>query len=347
MSPGEAKRGGVPPRRRLPLLALGFLSLAFGVAGGLARLQPGLAAPGNAIAFHGALMVSAFFGTVISLERAAALDRPWAYLAPLAAGAGGALALVGLPREGFVVMVAGAAIFALCNAIVVKRQPSLETLTLLAGALAWLAGNALLYYGEAPVAWWIAFFALTIAAERLELSRYLKRSPWVRRAFAILAALLLLLAAFPSGQGVLLVLLALWLLAFDLARVTIRQRGLPRYVAACLLPGYAWLGVGGALLALGLARDAALHAIFVGFVFSMVFGHAPVILPAVLRVRFPYRPALYAPLVLLHVSLAARVLGFTVPGAWGNAAAIALFIAVAAFLVLRVDHRQGARARVG
>ena len=87
-------------------------------------------------------------------------------------------------------------------------------------------------------------------------------------------------------------------------------------------------------MALSVEYDAALHAIFVGFVFSMVFGHAPVILPAVLRVRFPYHPVLYLPLALLHASLAVRVFVSTAAGAWGNAAAIALFIATAATLVL-------------
>ena len=72
-----------------------------------------------------------------------------------------------------------------------------------------------------------------------------------------------------------------------------------------------------------------------GFVFSMVFGHAPVILPAVLRVKLPYHSTLYAPLVLLHASLLARVFVSVPLGAWGNAAAIALFIATAATLVLR------------
>jgi hypothetical protein len=120
---------------------------------------------------------------------------------------------------------------------------------------------------------------------------------------------------------------------FDLARVTIRQDRLPRYVAACLLAGYFWLGLAGALIALATGYDAALHAFFVGFVFSMVFGHAPVILPAVLRTRFPYHPVLYLPLALLHASLAVRVLVSTPLGAWGNAAAIALFIPVSVSLV--------------
>jgi hypothetical protein len=184
------------------------------------------------------------------------------------------------------------------------------------------------------VPWWIAFFALTIGGERLELSRYLRRPPWAQGAFMLLAAAILVAPLAPRLLGALLALLAAWLLAFDLARVTVRQRGLPRYIAVCLLSGYAWLAFGGLLLATATAYDAALHAIFVGFVFSMVFGHAPVILPAVLRVKLPYHPVLYAPLALLHLSLVVRVFVSPLAGAWGNAAAIALFIVTAARLVL-------------
>ncbi|HEX6155521.1 MAG TPA: hypothetical protein VFZ54_05825 [Burkholderiales bacterium] len=323
---------------RFPLLVLGFVSLAFGIAGGLARLSP-LPVPGTAIALHGPLMVSAFFGSVISLERAAALGRPWAHAAPLSAGLGGLCLLAGFASAGFVLMVLAAAVFVLGGVAVMRRQPSLETATLLAGAAAWLAGNVMLLEGQAAVPWWIAFFALTIGGERLELSRYLKRAPWVRRSFALLVGSLVIAPLEPRALGIVLVVLAAWLFAFDLARVTIRQDRLPRYVAACLLAGYFWLGLGGALMALATAYDAALHAVFLGFVFSMVFGHAPVILPAVLRIRFPYHPALYLPLALLHVSLALRVFVSAPLGAWGNAAAIALFIAVSVCLILVKGRR--------
>ncbi len=324
--------------QRFALLALGFVSLAFGVAGGLARLSP-LGVPASALALHGPLMVSAFFGTVISLERAAALGRPWAFAAPLAAGLGGAALLLGFAMAGFALMLLAAAVFVLCGVVIMRRQPSLETAALLAGAAAWLAGNVMLLEGRAAVPWWIAFFALTIGGERLELSRYLRRPPWVRRSFAVLIALLVLSPAVPVALGLVLVLLAAWLIAFDLARVTIRQDRLPRYVAACLLAGYFWLGLGGALMALATAYDAALHAVFVGFVFSMVFGHAPVILPAVLRIRYPYHPVLYLPLAVLHLSLALRVFVSLPLGAWGNAAAIALFIAVSISLILVKGRR--------
>ena len=345
MDAGAHERGGAEALRldvsagfRFPLLVLGFVSLAFGIAGGLARLSP-LPVPATAIALHGPLMVSAFFGSVISLERAAALGRPWAHAAPLSAGLGGLCLLAGFATAGFVLMVLAAAVFVLGGVAVMRRQPSLETATLLAGAAAWLAGNVMLLEGQAAVPWWIAFFALTIGGERLELSRYLKRAPWVRRSFALLVGLLVIAPLEPRALGVVLVVLAAWLFAFDLARVTIRQDRLPRYVAACLLAGYFWLGLGGALMAFATAYDAALHAVFLGFVFSMVFGHAPVILPAVLRIRFPYHPALYLPLALLHASLALRVFVSAPLGAWGNAAAVALFIAVSLCLILVKGRR--------
>jgi hypothetical protein len=54
---------------------------------------------------------------------------------------------------------------------------------------------------------------------------------------------------------------------------------------------------------------------------------------------------LYAPLVLLHISLALRVFVSAPIGAWGNAAAIALFLVTAVVLVTTFDPRQSQRAR--
>jgi hypothetical protein len=340
------------PRWRAPLLILGFVSLASGIAGGLVRA--GLAsmpAPQFSIPLHGALMVSGFFGTVISLERAVARARLWAYAAPLACGLGGIALLAGEIATGYWLLAAAAAILLASTATLGAHQPSLETWTLSLGAACWLTGNLLLAAGF-PVAtvagWWIAFFALTIAAERLELSRYLPRPPAVRRIFIAIVAAIVVAAFFGAGPlGVALLALAIWLLAFDLARITIRQTKLPRYIAACLLAGYAWLAVGGALFALGSSYDAAVHAVMVGFVFSMVFGHAPVILPAVLRIALPYSAWLYLPLALLHGSLALRVIGdltelgaVRIAGAAGNAAAIMLFIVTAAWLALAARTRS-------
>ena len=346
--------GGLPPQWRLPLLFLGFVCLVAGVAGGLARTGAGTGpALAPAAGLHGVLMVCGFFGTVISLERAVALERTWAYAAPLACGAGGVAILAGSMSTGFWLLALGAAVMLKASVKLAARQVSLEAWTLAIGAGCWLTGNVLLAAG-APVGsllgWWIAFFALTIGAERLELSRYVPRSRAARGMFAAIAAALVA-AAFGSLQltGVALVALAAWLLSYDLARRTIGGTGLARYIAACLLAGYGWLALGGALLAVGRGYDGALHAVLVGFVFSMVFGHAPVIVPAVLRRPLPYTPWFYLPLLVLHGSLAFRVAGgfagepvIRAAGSAGNALAIALFVATAATQMVR-KARESAR----
>ena len=341
---------GLPPPWRLPLLLLGFACLVAGVAGGLARAGVAVA-PAPAVSLHGVLMICGFFGTVISLERAVALERRWAYAAPLACGAGGVAILAGAASAGFWLLALGAAVMLKASVMLAQRQFSLESSTLAIGAGCWLIGNLLLAVGV-PVAallgWWIAFFALTIGAERLELSRYVPRSRTAHRMFAAIVVATVA-AAFGTLQltGIALVALAAWLFTHDLARKTIAGTGLARYIAACLLAGYGWLAVGGALFAAGRGYDGALHAVFVGFVFSMVFGHAPVILPAVLRRPLPYAPWFYLPLVVLHGSLALRVAGgfagepaIRAAGATGNAVAIGLFIAIAATQAIRRPGRS-------
>src|SRR5690554_2531500 len=85
-----------PIARRYPLLGLGMLALLAGLCGGLLRVGWGSAhVPVTLALAHGPLMVCGFLGTLISLERAVALRRGWAYAVPLAAGLGGVLAMVG------------------------------------------------------------------------------------------------------------------------------------------------------------------------------------------------------------------------------------------------------------
>jgi hypothetical protein len=342
----------LPPAARLPLLLLALLSLATGVFAGLARL--GLAVPDFAAAqagSHAALMICAFFGTVISLERAVALGRRWAYLAPAAAGSGGLALLLGASATlAGSLFAAGATLLVLGCLAVVRRQLALFTVVLAVGALCWLAGNAVwLATGNlhAAVPAWIAFLVLTIAGERLELTRFLPARPAATPLFVAIVVLIVAgaaLAPWRATEGTTvfaagLLALSAWLLAYDIARHNARQRGLARFIAICLLSGYLWLalaalaGLAGGFLAGHLLHDAAMHAVALGFVFAMVFGHAPIIVPAVARVKIAYRPLFYLPLVLLHLSLALRVGGQLADSfalrQWGgaaNAATLVVFI---------------------
>lgn len=319
-----------PPSRRLALLFISALvALLAALWAALARIGSSVPAPDTVVENHGALMIFGFLGTLVSLERAVALGKRWGYLAPVGAALGALALLAGLPLVlAGALLVLGAA--ALCGifAVFYRGQPSLAVATMGAGALLWLAGGVLWWLG-APllrvVPWWAGFLVLTIAGERLELSRLMRTGSVARVLYNVAVGLFVLglastlqdltLGLAVAGGG--LMLLGVWLLRNDIARRNIRLRGLSRFIAACLLPGYLWLVVGGALWLLASAGyatspflyDAMLHSLFLGFAVSMIFGHAPIILPAVLGIGMVYRPAFYAHLVLLHASLLLRVGG--------------------------------------
>jgi hypothetical protein len=350
-------------------LVLVALSLLAGVAGGLMRV--GVVLPstadaawlGHAALAHAALMIGGFLGTVIGLERAVAVKLRAAFAAPLASSLGGLALLNGQAEAGAWLGVLAAAIFTWVNIVVVRRQWAGHTLLLLAAAAAWLAGNLLFALGfgsAATLPWWFAFLVMTIAAERLEMTRLMRRRPAAPVLLVAILGMMVLGAAtsalsVPVGgvlYGASLILLALWLVAFDIARRTVFAQGLSRYMAICLLTGYVWLAIAGAAwiaTALGLPlRDIALHALGLGFIFSMIMGHGPVILPAIARVKLQFGVFFYVPLLALHLSLALR-LGWgaidaqqRAVGAISNSLSIALFAATVAGAVIAWRIRYGA-----
>jgi hypothetical protein len=283
---------------------------------------------------------------VICLERAVAIGRGWAYAAPLCAGIGGASTVAGMPEFAPWLALAASLVLLAASLDIVARQRAMFTWTMAAGALSWLIGNAMWAAGapvHAVVVWWL-----------------LPPSPVAQRAFAAIVVVLgvgLLAAAWPAGQQVFaagLVALAGWLLKQDVARRTVRSHGLTRFIAVCMLSGYAWLAVGGGIaIAAGgfvpgtASYDAILHALTLGFVFSMVFGHAPVIAPSVMRVAVPYHATFYVPLALLHLSLAVRLWGdatgdFELRRAGGILAAVALAAFLAGTIGAVVRGRRAA-----
>ncbi len=367
-SPLHAPRSSLPPvsmkwpltaesRKRvgrLPLLALGMLSLVCGIWGGLTRLPLNLPIPSEAanwITWHGPLMVGGFLGTVIALERAVGLQKWWNYSAPILSGAGAVVLIAGVTGQpGQMLLTLGSAVFAVVTLRVIQLQRALFTGVMSLGAMAWVTGN-ILWLESWPVSrvvpCWMAFLALTIVGERLDLSRFQRPVRWARP--LLLTALSLsvggvILSPFlqKAGErlaGVGLFSLALWLGRFDIARHTVKQPGLPRFMAVCLLTGYVWLAVAGVLLGCspplesGFAYDATLHSFFLGFVFSMIFGHAPVIFPAVLLKPISFSARLYLHVGLLHAALLLRVAadlsGWSRGRQWGgifNGIAVALFV---------------------
>lgn len=344
------------PRWAVAAVALlAVLNLLGALGGGLVRLgslPPQELGPTgvHAISAHGAVMMAGFFGTLIALERAVALRRGlWV---PALAAAGGLLAWAGGAWA-----VAGAlwvaSALGLCGLYAWagwRRAMSLPLAVEASGALALLAANAGFVLGQTGLAriGWSAFLVLTIAGERRELTRLVRLPRGASAGFLLLwaatGAAVLLAAVQPvtahSLWWLAMAALALWLLRFDVATKQWRARGWAGHTAICLSVGYGWLLLAAAL---GLAgQTVAWHLLWLGFVMAMVFGHAPIMLPALAGWRpEPTRWALL-PLAVLGVSLALRAgasvagwpAGLAVAGA-GHALAFVLFGGVMARAVRR------------
>jgi hypothetical protein len=349
------------PRGRLALLLLGGACLLAGLDAGLLLL--GLPAPITAdrlLDVHAQLMLVGFLGTLISLERAIAIRRPWGYLAPIGTGVGALLMLSVLPVVlGQAVQAAGLAVLVVVYAVAWRRAGSTALAIQWLGAFLAL-GGALLWIAQVPTGtvfpWLAGFLVLTIAGERLELAHVAAPPPAAEQALLIIACAIGATAAAsvlwptPGSElyGASLLAVVAWLLTYDVARRTVHARGLPRFTAVNLLLGMAWLGVAAVTLLVrgpltdGPGYDIVIHAIGLGFAMSMVLAHAPIILPAILLRPLPYRPVLYVATVSLQAALLVRVAGDLreVGWAWqaggaGTVAALLMFAGTVVVLVVR------------
>jgi hypothetical protein len=308
---------------------------------------------------HGGLMVVGFIVTVIAVERAVAVRSLPAFAAPAFSAATGIVLITNLggARLAPALAVVAAVAYAVNVAVLLERHRLPPFIIALLGALCLVVAGVVWWSGEgiprvAP--WWVAFLVLTIAAERLEILRFGRFTP--REVGTGLAVLALLLAG-PAitladedlgvrflGAG--LAGLALWLLRRDIALRTVRTDGVARFAASGVLLAYGWLVVAGALFLAwglhpdGLGYDALIHAFFIGFVFSAIMAHEPIIAPAVTGLPFSYSPLLYAPLLVLNAGLVLRVAADIAEAGdarrWAGmiqAIAILLFLAISAATV--------------
>lgn len=170
----------------------------------------------------------------------------------------------------------------------------------------------------------ISFPIFTILGERVELSRFL--SPKVHRRarwglwLAILATVSLLVRLFLVDAGY---LIAIWagllgiatlpLVVPELTLVRLGQTGLHRYLGRHLILAYAWFFIG--LVIIITVResyplyDAGSHALAIGFVFTMIMAHAPVIAPVIVRGNIVEEKLAYYPVAILTASVIMRVAG--------------------------------------
>lgn len=346
---------------RLPFMALALLSLLAGIDAGLIRI--GWDIPITPLAVHhGVTMVGGFLSTLIAFEKVIPLKQKIYYGIPVLNALSILVVVPALHNVGLVFLFAGAAGLLLIFGKYMKQQPQdLSNQLMIVGSLLLLIGHALLintHFYPSSVLWWMGFILFVVTAERLELSKFL---PVTKRTKTVLVVLLFL---FPLGlllphhsigkyiSGSSLIGIGIWMLRHDIIRIGLKKSGLTRYNSIALLAGNIWLMITG-LLMIALKDDALfgydslVHVFFIGYVFTMIFAHGPIILPGVLGLIYkPYHPILYVWLVSLHISLLIRVLANTFflstfkmyAGIFSGLAILLFFITLASLMIKSKKH---------
>ncbi len=307
---------------KIPFILLVAISLVSGSLTGWFRLGFDLPVA-KVFMHHGAIMTGSFLGTVILIERIVALKKKWLYGFPVINALSALFFFLNFNDLAFICIIIGAVglfyIFYLINYI----HSDLPHQIMWTGAAAFFIGNVHMHLFESyaySVLWWMAFLLLTIAGERLELNRFLpvsKSKKLILVGFLGLFTVSCLIPYHLGGQyltGASLLLTGLWLLRYDMIWKAIKMPGIHRYSAVVLLCGYIWLLICGIFYLTDItgfvSYDGLIHSFYLGFIFSMIFAHAPIILPGVLRVTVkPFHPVLYVMIGIFQLSLLMRVGG--------------------------------------
>jgi hypothetical protein len=346
--------------RRIPFMILAVVNLLAGIWAGLLRI--GWELPVSEVAVHhGALMVGGFLTTLIALEKVIPLKISYFFAVPVVSALSLLMVVPGFHQAGIILMMMGGAGLLITQLTYMYRHPhDLSVWLMAAGAACLLVGEAMLFkkqFYPAAFPWWMGFLVFTITAERLELTKFLPVTAQARRAlmaflFAFIAGLI-----FPFHQvgnyisGFSMIAIALWMLRHDVISVGLRKEGLTRFSAASLLAANCWLILAGFLLVLQpetiYTYDMLVHTFFIGYVFSMIFAHGPIILPGVLGVSVkPFHGVLYVWPVLLNLSLVIRIIADTTPvifwrevsGLFSAAAILFYFVMLIVLTVRQMKH---------
>lgn len=272
---------------------------------------------------HGALFICGFLGTLISLERAAALVKSWTYITPFFSAFSAILLVINAPPLLTKISACLASFFLIIlYSKILANHISRASIAMTIAALDWFIGNLLWLKGYAIKElglWWISFLILTIAGERLDLSRLLKTTKMSNILFLIIIILINMAAALSHSfplialkiYGISLFSLSFWLIKNDIAKKNLNQKNLLKFISITLILGFMWLGLAGLIILFKSIDypyyDAFLHSILLGFIFSMIFAHAPIIFPSLFSISINFTNLMYMPLILLHSSLIIRV----------------------------------------
>lgn len=316
---GQKIIDSIKPQYLMPLILLGLL---VGTVGGWIRLGYVALPIASAAMSHGLLMVGGFMGTLICLERCMVMKNKAWLIAPFLGLVATGLFISGREELGMYFLTVESVGLFLVMYIQTLKYKLTELVVMCVGSICWLIGNILVIKtGFVPVAttWWIGFVLLTIVGERLEFGKFLPNPRWSKALlYTILTMFFVgLIVPFHEGgnwiMGMCAITMGLWLLRFDMARISVLKEGYHRYIGLGLIIGYVWLVMFGLVLCLLASHpyfyDLFLHTFFLGFAFSMIWAHAPIILPTVFkRSKTVFHSLLWPFWTLFQISLIGRMM---------------------------------------
>jgi hypothetical protein len=306
---------------RLPIVLLAMFCLLSGIWSGLDRMGWDIYVT-PIIAQHGAIMVGGFLGTLIALEKIIPIKRKILYTIPVLNTLSVLFFFLDQPKISIWILIVSSISLGLVFMYYFRIQHSVIFILMLAGSICWAVGNVLLLTKQFyPLAfpWWLAFALFIIVAERLDLTKFLpvseinKKVP-VGLLFLYIAGILFSFHGIGNLIcGFSVIAISVWLLRYDLIAINLKKNSMPKFIALALLAGYISLLLTGIFFfTLGdhwLTYDALVHSFFLGFVFSMIFAHGPMILPGIMGVNTaPFNRILYLWLILLQASWLMRIL---------------------------------------
>ncbi len=263
--------------------------------------------------YHAPFMVMGFLGMVISIERIVTFRGYRWYIPP-------ALLFIGAVTLQPLFYVLGALGTVYIYLELLRRYGvNLARGLMFASSVFFLLGNIAYYFSlEKAIALWSVYLVMVIVGERIDLSIFMGRSLLKDVSIVLLLFIFALSYYFwwKALVGLSLFLIALWSFKYDIvSRNVFITRGVTRFMAVNLLLGYLWLIITAPAWIFQWNYDLMLHGILLGFVFSMIFAHAPIIFPTILGRTRRYNPILYIPVVLFHAGLIWR---FFADIRWGS-----------------------------
>jgi hypothetical protein len=169
----------------------------------------------------------------------------------------------------------------------------------------------------------LAFPIAVIAVERLELSMQFKKKGAKIVLFGLIAWCMLWIFSTWRGipnltvMGIITLILVSFLTFYDASlrtRTNQSAHNLHGFLKLALVIAYLWLFAGGIVMSFwsavsaAIVKDLLFHLFGLGFIFTMILGHAPLILPAALG-KFPPGKAPLIPFFVFQTATLIRIVG--------------------------------------